>query len=72
MKKHWYSFSYEGANEDGTGHCVANCYVGYYFKGITKPMIQENKKAAGVSQDAALLSVSYLGKMTREQFLGEE
>lgn len=67
-KKHWYSFSFSGIDENSGCQCNASTYIGYKEKLITRMRIDYAKKAAGVS-DAVLLNASYLGYMTKEQFL---
>ncbi len=74
MKKHWFAFSYTGNNRDGSpGQAWASTYTGYEQRdsNVTMDMIHENKAYADVADDATLISVSYLGYMTREEFTGE-
>ncbi len=73
IKKHWFCFSYVGSsNDDGGATAYGSAYVGYLRRGVTRAMIEENKGVAGLSRDAVLVSVSYLGKMTRGTFVGQE
>lgn len=65
---HWYCFSYIGKLLKDGSHCNACTYTGYEHKEVTLGMIKENKRNAGVADDAVLISVSYLGHMTREEF----
>jgi hypothetical protein len=66
-KKHWYCFAFVGGQAEFGRECRACTYTGYQDKLITMPRIKENKRYAGVKDDAVLLSVSYLGYMTKEQ-----
>lgn len=68
-KKHWYSFSFSGIEKDSGRQCNASTYIGYEDNVVTMSRIKYAKYAAGVSIDAVLLNVSYLGYMTKEQFL---
>jgi len=61
-KYHWYNFSY--AYSCGFG----SAQTGYKYKYITNKAINENRIYAKVGEDSVLLSVSYLGYMTREQY----
>lgn len=71
MKKHWFAFTYTGKNRDGSpGQAWSSAYTGYAQResSVTMAMIQENKAFADVADDATLISVSYLGFMTRDEF----
>ena len=71
MELHWYCFSYIG-KDIKTGLTANGCtYSGYTEEGVTLQAITENKQNAGVTDDAVLISVSYLGKMTKEVFTGK-
>ncbi|WP_426994432.1 hypothetical protein [Methylomonas sp. CM2] len=67
---HWFCFSYYGQCNETGRQATASAYVGYPGREVTAPMIDKNKKVAGVTGDSALIAVSYLGEMTREEFLG--
>jgi len=67
---HWFCFSYTGKCSETGGPATASAYVGYLGRVVTRPMIESNKAVAGVTEDSALIAVSYLGEMTREEFLG--
>jgi len=67
---HYYCFSYIGKDLNTGKDCQASTYTGYSEKEITIPMVNENKKNAGVTGDAVLLAVSYLGFMIRETMQG--
>lgn len=69
VKKHWYSFSFSGIDNASKSQCNASTYIGYADKFINKSRILYAKEAAGVSVDAVLLNVSYLGYMTKDHFL---
>jgi hypothetical protein len=68
-RKHWFSYCFEESG--GTRIVTTSAYIGYPEKAITKARIEAAKDAVDVSVDAVLLNVSYLGYMTRSQFLGE-
>ena len=69
QKKHWFCFSYKG-EEIETGNNVSACtYTGYLYREVTMNMIKENKKIAGLKENAVLIAVSYLGEMTRNEFV---
>jgi len=66
VRQHWYCFSY--TDIAGSISIFASTYTGYIRKGITMQRINENKKNANVRGEAVLVSCSYLGYMTREEF----
>jgi hypothetical protein len=68
-RKHWFSYCFQESG--GTRIVTASAYIGYPESAITKERIEVAKDGAGVSVNAVLLNVSYLGHMTRSQFLGE-
>jgi len=70
-KLHWFCFSYTGKEIETGDDVQASTYTGYSTKNITLPIIDENKKNAHVTDAAVLLSVSYLGYMTRAELLGD-
>lgn len=70
IKLHYYCFTYIGLNETEL-QCNASTYTGYLEKEITIKKINENKKNAGVNDNAVLLAASYLGYMTTETMTGE-
>lgn len=72
LRQHWYVFVFQGDNADSGRTCMASTYTGYLTRGITLPRIAENKEHAGVDSGAVLLSVSYLGHMTRDSFSGDQ
>lgn len=71
-KLHWFCFSYVGYALENGKDCKASWYAGYVKKNITNPMIMENKKSAGVTDAAVLISCSYLGHMPKAEFEGQE
>lgn len=73
-KKHWFCFCYTGRSSDSSerGQTWANTFTGYPCKEVTVQMINENKANAGVDENATVVSVSYLGYMTRQEFVGDE
>lgn len=68
--KHWYCFSYLGTSIDDGHNCYVSIYSGNPRKGVTMPMINHNKKEAGVNNNAVLIGCMYLGEMTKADFLG--
>jgi len=68
--RHWYCFTYSGKSIDDGHDCQACTYIGYDTNQVTKPMIDKNKKEAGVTASAVLIGCIYLGYMTRGEFLG--
>lgn len=67
---HWYCLSYIGKDILHGLNANASIYIGYKQKGITLSEIERNKGEAGLKNDAVLISATYLGYMTREQFTG--
>ena len=65
-RMHWYCFSYVGAVDSGLQHGCS--YVGYESENITHRNIKENKRNAGMKDDAVLVSVTRLGYMTKQEF----
>jgi len=62
-KKHYYSFAFiEIVDNKET---TASVYVGYPSKYVSVAQIQAAKEAAGVGENATMLSCSYLGKMSK-------
>lgn len=70
-KSHWYCFAYIGNDLNSNLACHASTYTGYKNKKVTMDRIMKNKAHAGVTDEAVLLSVSYLGYMSNEEFKGE-
>jgi hypothetical protein len=66
-RKHWYCFAFVGNSVEDGKECRSCTYTGYLDKLITMPRIKENEQYAGMKDGAVLLSVSYLGYMTKEQ-----
>lgn len=54
----------------GSGY--ASTYVGYPNKLINKPRIEYQKTQTGLTGNQVLLSVSYLGYMTKKEMIGED
>lgn len=72
-KVHWYCLSYVGeslSREKRTAY--ASVYYGLKEQKITRAVIEEGKVDAGVSSDSVLTSVSYLGRMSKKEFLRKE
>lgn len=70
-KQHWFCFSFQGP-ENGRGMGFACTYVGYLQRNVTMAMVTEQKSKCGLDANCVLLSVSYLGEMTREEFTGDD
>jgi len=68
---HWFCFSYIGNALECGGLGNGCVYSSYRSKNITLGMIKDNKGGAGLRDDATLISVSYLGYMTRKEFAAE-
>jgi hypothetical protein len=68
---HWFCFSYTGQCNTTGKSVTASTYTGYLSRKITKPIIDQNKVFAGVTEDSVLVGVFYLGRMSRNEFLGE-
>lgn len=69
QKLHWYCFAFIGTiiQSYKSGH--SSCYQGFILKDkITLLDIKEAKSWARTNEDSVLLSVSYLGYMTEEEF----
>lgn len=71
MNKHWWSFVFSQTT-NGT-ITTASVYMGWeQGQYVNIPRINSAKDSAGVSQEAVMLSCSYLGHMTKEvMMLGE-
>ena len=67
---HFYAFSFFGENRvTGERNAYGSCYMGYSQQApITRSMIDEAKYNGKMESNSVLLSVSYLGRMTAEQF----
>lgn len=73
IKGHWYCFTYIGTDlKTNTHGAYASAYSSYTKNFVTLRMINNNKQHAGLKNDAVLLSVSYLGYMTKEEFDGSD
>jgi len=68
--KHWYCFTYIGTSLCGARNATASTYVGFNRRGVTVTMIQEQKKEAGLNNDAVLIACIHLGYMSRDEFIG--
>ena len=67
--KHWYNISYMGTNLVTKKCCSASVRVGFINKELSKHQLDFHKATAGLAYDAAIISVSYLGAMTHEEFM---
>lgn len=63
---HYFAFSFKEMNDN---HITdASVYIGYPDELVTLPRLAAAKEAAGVKQNAVLVSMSYLGMMTATEF----
>lgn len=69
-KLHYFAYSFQDSDRASTK--TASVYIGHDSKLINIPRIEYAKQAAGVSLKSVLLSVSYLGCMTRSQMNGRD
>jgi hypothetical protein len=68
-KLYFYSFSFVGGTPDGTGGGYASTSAGYELKpSFTIREIDKRKLIAGLTYEAVLLSITFLGVMTEEEF----
>lgn len=68
-KKYWYCLTYAGyIIDEPSSNGQASIYVGFIKNQVTLVEINRNKKAAGVTSEAVLLSASYLGYMAKQEF----
>lgn len=66
-KRHYYAITFIHGKAPGvTGFGTA--YVGFPDQLVSRPRLDYARQAAGVSHDAALLGVSYMGHMTDKEF----
>jgi hypothetical protein len=68
-KSYYYAFSFSYSEAQKT--TIASCYIGYPDKKITLSRIKEAKRYAEIDEKAVLISCSYLGHMTKKEFMGE-
>lgn len=69
-EQHWYCFSFSGA-ANGVG-ASASQYLGLETKQIKKMFINYASELTGLDKGAVLISATYLGLMTNEQFTAKE
>lgn len=67
QKHYWYLMVFQWPLENG-GFAVASEYAGLSEGNVTKSAIDRAKKRAGVPENASVMNISFLGKMTREDF----
>ena len=70
-KLHWCSLSFIGSDESGS-QCHASAFSGSSSKLITRFRIESAKGATGLSDDAVMLSATYLGHATKEEIFDEQ
>lgn len=68
MKLHYYCFTFYEVQGSASAH--ASAYFGFEQPRVTLKNIAAAKHGAEVSDRATLLSCSYLGHMTSEEFKG--
>jgi hypothetical protein len=68
---HWFCLYYFGKSKESGLNTTACAYVQCLRKKIPMSVISMGMATAKVSEDSILISASYLGKMTRKEFLGE-
>jgi len=67
----WYLVVVQGHSPDGDLE-TANTYVGVESTAITKADLDIAKTEAGFDQDAVVTNMISLGKMSKDQLLGDE
>jgi len=65
-RRYWYAYSFQFRDKNQTG--IASHYTGHVKNVVTLKDIKEAKGATGLPKNAVLMSVSYCGKMTKEEF----
>jgi hypothetical protein len=70
MKKHWYSLVFQEVLAGSMKY--QSTYLGLDEPKVALHRIQDAKKGAGVAANAVLLSVSFLGEMTEEEFKSKQ
>lgn len=63
MKFHFYCFSFL----DKGNHNASTCF-GIQRQAISRSVIKKARERAGVTEEAVILGVSYLGEMTEAEF----
>ena len=63
---HWYSLTF--IQSTGNGMRVSSVYRRCQSQYITRPMVDDASLAVNEMEGAALMSVSYLGHMTEDEF----
>ena len=71
-KKHWYAFTFMYSNAVRMCYVYTSVYIGYNDRNVTLPRIKAAKLAQGIPESAVLMSVSYLGYMSEDEFSPEE
>ncbi|MCK2122060.1 hypothetical protein [Pseudomonas sp. PNPG3] len=66
MNYHFYLFSFYESTQDHTRHVSVS--FGVPNQRVTKAALDKAREGAAVGTNATLLSVSYLGYMTQEEF----
>lgn len=67
-KHHWYAFSFQSSL--ATAISTGSIYIGYEDQMVNLARIKSAKEAAKMPADSVLMSVSYLGHMTRDVMAG--
>lgn len=71
MKEHYYAFSFFDSGEKSLGWEYSNCYLGLSEQKVTLHDIASARNIARVGSKAVLISSSYMGFMTVEEFAGK-
>lgn len=75
-KSYWYCFVFVGKSISTGLDTTANTKIGFHAKIgtelLTEPEIEKLKGYAGLTKEAALTNILYLGYGTREEFKGEK
>ena len=67
-KFNYYCFTFKGNVPDGRP-ATASSYAGYQIKpNFGKGEIRKQKSLSGLTDDAVLISITFLGVMTEEEF----
>ena len=67
--KHWYSLSFYGLSKKSGQLANGYTITGYNKKDLVLADIEEAMSSAGMNEKAVLLSVSYLGEWSEEDFV---
>jgi len=71
-KQFWYNFSFNGTSRRTGRKGYSDCQIPVESRDITLDVISTAKRKAGMNDQAAFISMHYLGYMSEEEFRGEE